>query len=86
MDKLKTESAELIETLEKILRLNHFGYCIIAIKLNDKVKECLELFYSKAVFEDSKYFIYNTEYGIKSGSFTENIYSEYVRPDYIIEL
>ena len=84
MDKLITESGELIETLEKIIRLNNLG--IIAIKLNDKTKECLELFYSKAVFEDSKYFIYNTEYGIKSGSFTDNIYAEYVKPDYIIEL
>lgn len=86
MDKLKTESAELIETLEKILRLKRFGYCIIAIKLNDKVKECLELFYSKAVLENSKYYIYNTQYGFESGSFSDNIYAENVKPDYIIEL
>lgn len=84
MNILITDNAELIETLEKILRLNNLG--IIAIKLNDKTKECLQLFYSKAVVEDSKYYIYNSKYGFESGAFSDNLYAENVKPDYIIEL
>lgn len=83
---MKSKTVETVETLEKILKLNIIGHSIVALKLNDKTKECLELFYCKAVIEDSKYYIYNTEYGFDSGSFSDNLYSEYIKPEYIIEL
>lgn len=78
---------ELDEVSNKILNLSKMGYCIVALKLNDKLKRVLiEANYPKSVVNNSKYYIYNTMFGLNSGSFVDELYKENIKPDYIIEL
>lgn len=76
--------AELGKVENLFLKICDMDYTIIALKLDENVRKFLE---EKDItdYSDSKYFIFNTSYGLKSGSFADTLYNEPL-VDLIIEI
>ena len=68
-----------MEDLEKIedlfFKMCDIDYVIVALELDENIRKFLKI---KNVIDygNSKYFIFNTNYGLKSGHFTDTIFNE----------